>query len=221
MRPHAGLHGAGQLAGGARRSEDIYARAGPTRFTGKERIRRRRGRVREEKEQQTPRAPSEIRDGIDPIVERLITRCLDRDPRARPGSAAQLAAALPGGDPLAAAIAAGETPSPGMVAASGLKEGLRPGVAWGLLSFIVCGSLAVISLNRVASPLQRLEFAKSPEILVERARDLIKRAGYGDQPTDSAFGLIYNGDALTYALQTYQASTRWNMLRASGAILFW
>ena len=40
-------------------------------------------------------------------------------PRQRPGSALAVAAALPGGDPLAAALAAGETPSPEMVAAAG------------------------------------------------------------------------------------------------------
>ena len=83
--------------------------------------------LREQKEGLTPTAPSEIREGIDPIVERLIMRSLERDPRNRPASVAQLAVALPGGDPLAAALAAGETPSPEMVAASGLKEGVPAG----------------------------------------------------------------------------------------------
>jgi serine/threonine protein kinase len=79
--------------------------------------------LRAEKEQSTPTAPSDLRPGIDPVVERLVMRCLERDPRARPSSVAQLAMALPGGDPLAAAIAAGETPSPELVAASGDKDG--------------------------------------------------------------------------------------------------
>ena len=42
----------------------------------------------------------------------------------RPASALAVAAALPGGDPLAAALAAGETPSPEMVAEAGQGEGL-------------------------------------------------------------------------------------------------
>src|SRR5262249_42157756 len=46
--------------------------------------------LREQKESQTPTAPSEIRQGIDPVVERVIMRCLERDPRSRPSSAAQL-----------------------------------------------------------------------------------------------------------------------------------
>ena len=40
--------------------------------------------LREQKEGRTPRAPSEIREGLDPVVERLIMRCMERDPRSRP-----------------------------------------------------------------------------------------------------------------------------------------
>ena len=58
-----------------------------------------------------------------------ILRCLAADPRQRPATALAVAAALPGGDPLAAALAAGETPSPEMVAAAGEGEGLSPRVA--------------------------------------------------------------------------------------------
>ena len=79
---------------------------------------------------------------IDPIVERVILRCLEKDPRQRPASVAHVAGALPGGDPLAAAIAAGETPSPEMVAASGSKEGLKPWIAWACLAFVVLGMAA-------------------------------------------------------------------------------
>src|SRR5262249_53684270 len=154
--------------------------------------------LREQKQSHTPTAPSEIRDGFDPIVERLILRCLERDPRARPGSVAQLAAALPGGDPLAAAIAAGDTPAPGMVAASGLKEGLRPAVAVAFLAVAILGAIAIVLMNPRTLVFQRIKSVKSPDVLVERARDIIKKAGYADEPVDSAFDFFYNPDAFRY-----------------------
>src|SRR5437879_7737882 len=56
--------------------------------------------------------PSTLVRDLDPLVERVILRCLETDPEKRPATALQVAAALPGGDPLAAALAAGETHSP-------------------------------------------------------------------------------------------------------------
>ena len=50
-----------------------------------------------------------------------------------------MAAALPGGDPLAAALAAGETPSPEMVAAAGTIEGMpRKWAMFCLLLTVAC-----------------------------------------------------------------------------------
>jgi serine/threonine protein kinase len=60
----------------------------------------------------TVMAPSSIVRDLDPAVERVILRCLEKDPERRPASALTVAVSLPGGDPLAAALAAGETPSP-------------------------------------------------------------------------------------------------------------
>src|SRR5258707_2661973 len=63
----------------------------------------------------TPSRPSSVVKDLDPIVEKVILRCLELEPTARPATALAVAAAMPGGDPLAAALAAGETPSPQLV----------------------------------------------------------------------------------------------------------
>ncbi|HEY1403291.1 MAG TPA: serine/threonine-protein kinase, partial [Pyrinomonadaceae bacterium] len=45
----------------------------------------------------TPTSPSKLIADLDPLVERVILRCLETGPGARPASALQVAAALPGG----------------------------------------------------------------------------------------------------------------------------
>jgi serine/threonine protein kinase len=79
------------------------------------------------REEGTLTNPSKLVRDLDPLIEKVILRCLENDPARRPTSALQVAAALPGGDPLAAALAAGETPSPQMVAASGETTGCLRG----------------------------------------------------------------------------------------------
>src|SRR5437867_11776027 len=59
--------------------------------------------------------PSGLVRDLDPAGERVVLHCLERDPEMRPPSAYAVLGGLPGGDPLAAALAAGETPSPELV----------------------------------------------------------------------------------------------------------
>jgi hypothetical protein len=94
----------------------------------------------------TVTTPSSIVRDLDPAVERVILRCLERDPDRRPSSALAIAAALPGGDPLASALAAGETPSPELLVAAGDAARL----AIGLTIAEVLGRL--LGLHHVATP---------------------------------------------------------------------
>jgi predicted Ser/Thr protein kinase len=175
--------------------------------------------LRAKKETATPTAPSEITREIDPIVDRVIRRCLEKDPRHRPGSVVQVAAALPGGDPLAAAIAAGETPSPEMVAASGITEGLRPWVAWTCLAFVILGSGAAAVLGGQAQLFRRVPLEKPPDALVERARAILSEVGYTAAPADSAWGFETDDDYLQYVRTHDRSVTRWDRL-ADSAIQF-
>src|SRR6185295_16785496 len=87
-------------------------------------------------------SPSSFVRGLPPAVERLILHCLEHDPESRPPSAYAVLGALPGGDPLAAAMAAGEMPSPELVANAADRGGLSP--AWAVGLFIVLlGALGV------------------------------------------------------------------------------
>src|SRR5262249_41005856 len=74
-----------------------------------------------------PSLSAEIPD-VDIRVERTILRCLERDPINRPNSALAVSASLPGANPLAEALAAGEMPSPELVASSGGVGSLKVAV---------------------------------------------------------------------------------------------
>ena len=213
-----------QLAGkGATVRSDIYSLGLILYeiYTGKKAFKAKTlAELREQKEIQTPRAPSELREGIDPVVERVIQRCMEKDPNARPSSVAQLAQALPGGDPLAAAIAAGETPSPEMVAASGGKEGLKPWIAWGLLVFIIVGILAVIALNDRFAMQRQIPFDEPPEALVQISQQLLKNIGFPEGLDYSAYGFMRNFERLEQFANTEKSLDRRENLD-SKAILFW
>ncbi len=147
-----------------------------------------------QRDKSAPTHPSQIVKDIDPLGERVILRCLEKDPAKRPATALQVTAALPGGDPLAAALAAGETPSPEMVAAAGDAGALAPRMAWGFLAGTFAVIFLEVALAPKASDLGLAPLPKSADALTDSARELIKQFGYSDQPadTDSSFFRAYD-----------------------------
>lgn len=146
-----------------------------------------------------PTPPSNVVKNLDPAVERAILRCLDRDPSQRPRSAMSVAAALPGGDPLAAALAAGETPSPEMVAAAGPEGSLRQVRAWLYGGF----SIALILItSTIFMPRETdwglAEMSKSPDVLADRAQEFSAKMGYSTA-VDHAFWIEDEPGFLDYA----------------------
>ena len=142
--------------------------------------------------------PSALVPGLNPAIERAIMRCLAADPADRPASAMAVSAALPGGDPLAAALAAGETPSPQMVAAAGDDSTaltFGAGGAW-LTASIVLLVLTAMLASRLTLNAQ-IPFDRAPSTLFDRARDLEKSFGFPD-PGDRAWGIQERSEFLSW-----------------------
>ncbi|HEV8240204.1 MAG TPA: serine/threonine-protein kinase [Thermoanaerobaculia bacterium] len=125
-----------------------------------------------------PTPPSEVVPGFDPAIERAILRCLEHEPRDRPSSALAVSAALPGGDPLAAALAAGETPSPEMVAAAGGVGVLAPAraalLAGGALLLAIAAAAAIATTHAA----RFIPVDRPPDYLDQRARDILSGLGH-------------------------------------------
>lgn len=128
--------------------------------------------------QTRPADPSSLVRDLDPAVERVILQCLEHDPNQRPGSALAIAAALPGGDPLAAALAAGETPSPELVAASGSSDRWPHAKAWLVAAVVLVMSVAAIFFSSNRSLLAHARPEKSLDVLADRALETIRALGH-------------------------------------------
>src|SRR5262247_1894952 len=174
-------------------------------------------------EKSTPTTPSSHVKDIGPLAERVILRCLEKDPKARPASAVQVALALPGGDPLQAALAMGETPSPEMVAAAGAKTGLRPALALACLLAVVIGLVAAVHFRSKMRLIDLTPFENPPEALAGKAREIIGRLGYPERPADSAHGFEYDRQYLEYVRRQVPADD-WRQPSIQGRpapIYFW
>ncbi len=164
---------------------------------------------------------------LDPRVERAVLRCLEADPGRRPASVRAVAAALPGGDPLAAALAAGETPDPNLVAAAGEGGTLPSRQARLVLAGVLAGLALIVLLADRTLVVSQAPLPRSPAVLADRAQEVLRTLAPAGTVLDRAQGLACDeaylrqvlgkrrGGASAQALARfwYRESSRWMVSR--------
>ena len=141
-----------------------------------------------------PQPPGEKVRDLEPGVEAIILRCLEKDPAKRPASAVAVSAALPGGNTLAAVLAAGETPSPDMVAASGEEGALSRSTALLLALFLVVALATTVYFSNYANVINLVPPGKSPDSLIDRSRELATSLGEVPAPADFVWWFVVPTD---------------------------
>jgi hypothetical protein len=167
--------------------------------------------------------PSQVVSAIDAAIDHIILRCLDPDPERRPASALAVAAALPGGDPLAAMLAAGETPSPEVVAAAGEGAGFSRLAAWSMLGAIVVGLIAAMALALRDSPFERIRPEYSRDVLTQKARDAVAQLGYETRAADAAVGFEWSDPLIQDVIEKEGPSPQWDRIlkQRPSPLTFW
>ena len=170
-----------------------------------------------------PTAPSSLVPGLDREVGRVIMSCLAREPSARPSTALAVLAMLPGGDPLQAAIAKGETPSPEMVAAAGVVGDLSAKAAWAWLGCALLALLIALGLGDRVILHRLVPLPRSPEVLLDRARTIAARLAPAEAIADSAWGFDADLDYLREMGERDASPERWKQLKVErpGPLVFW
>jgi len=165
------------------------------------------------REQEGVVPPSAIVPDLDAAIERAILGCLDGDAGRRPASALAVSVLLPGGDPLAAALAAGETPSPEMVAAAGRHEAIPLVASLAGAAGIVLALVALTALYQRVMLINRLPPPKPPAALLDRAQEALATLGY-HRGFDSAHGVGFSHDYVRYLYERSDGANRWDGLSA-------
>ncbi len=146
----------------------------------------------------TPTSISDVVSDLDPAVERIINRCLAPNPKDRPASALLVAGALPGGDPIAAALAAGETPTPQLIASSGSADGLSSRSATLCLAAVLAGLAILAAFGSYINRPITADLDYPPEVLVHKAAEISRKLGYA-RPANTVSAFTLNSEYRDYA----------------------
>lgn len=118
-------------------------------------------------------SPSDVCEGLDPEIEQLIVKCLQESPDRRPAKMLELIGLLPGADPIAAALAAGQTPSPAVVASAGGTGAISKQLATALVLAGLVGLIVLFFSNGMTPS----GFETHPERFVEPTKEILAVAG--------------------------------------------
>jgi serine/threonine-protein kinase len=160
----------------------------------------------------TPAAPITFPPGLDSSVAGIITSCLRNDPVKRPASARAILEVLPGGDQLEAAVIAGETPSPEMVAAAQVLGTVKRWVAWACLILTFGGILVAVLLVTRTRVECLVPLQKSPVVLTDKAREIIREVMNKAPRRDSAGWFVSDGDYMSFAAKQDGTPSWWQSM---------
>jgi predicted Ser/Thr protein kinase len=165
------------------------------------------------RESKNTRLASVARDA-DPRLERVIQQCLEENPESRPSSARSVLAMLPGGDPLEAAVAAGETPSPEAVAAAARVGDLSPAAAWSALAGVILLLACAAWFWDRGHIYTRRMLPRPADVLSERARAVLDRLGHSSA-VDDAQAFEWDRARVLHISRSDRSPDRWVRLAQS------
>jgi serine/threonine-protein kinase len=155
-------------------------------------------------------------------VAECVQWCLQSDPQRRPASARDLIVALFGGDPIEAALQAGQMPSAELVAAA---ASWRPSNRL-LDALLGAGLLLLVLITLLAERtlfLSRCGLVKSPNALQEIAEQVLVEAGYRASPDGVTTGVTLDAECLNYVRAKSEKPGIWQRVSAGEipAVWFW
>lgn len=152
--------------------------------------------------------PSGVEPEIDPGVERVILHCLERRPEDRPATPLFAAADLPGGSLATAALGAGLTLSPDLVAAAGSRGVMRARTTAIILVLTLLVGVLAVRLSRLTDLASLVPLPKSTDVLADASRTILRKLGYTNDVRYEAFAFDYYQELLS-EVATRDPSPNW------------
>ncbi len=168
-------------------------------FTGKRAFSEKSGEELRAHGDRTPSRPSSVVKDLNPVIERVILRCLENGACRR---VRQMFSASPPRCPAAIRWLPRWRRAKRLRRSWWLPPANRPGcvheAAVICLAAVLLGLALVTYFSIHYSALEKMGLELTPEVLTQKSREMIARLGYAGRPADSAFGLRYDGDFQDY-----------------------